>query len=72
MKTLAMDQISDNKYNEIWKQFSLTKINRTSDMDDQAQQVYKKMKKKKLDLSDGSALDLDNDLEEKETGENNG
>jgi len=67
MKTLAMEEISGNKYNEIWKKATFEKTNRDSDMDNQAQQVWKKMNKKKIDFSN----DIGNNNLEEETGEEN-
>ena len=47
MKTLAMDEISANKYNEIYKKFTFEKTKTISDMDSQEQDIFKKMKKNK-------------------------
>jgi replicative DNA helicase len=67
MNTLAMEQISNEKYNQIWKKFSFEKTNKESDMDRQSNEIMKKMKKKKLD-DIGYNTDLDND---EQTGEEN-
>jgi len=70
METLAMEEISANKYNEIWKKFSQLKVNRVSELDNQAQEVWKKMKKTKKDTK----MNLENDPgynEEEIEGEEN-
>lgn len=74
METLAMEEISTNKYNEIWKKFSQQKVNRVSDMDSQTQDVWKNMKKNK-DKNNQNKLNLDDDPgyqeEEEKEGDQN-
>lgn len=70
METLAMTQISENKYNEIWKKFSFEKTNKEYDVDKQSKEIAKKMKKKKFENDIGYNSDLE-DKEEENNGENN-
>jgi len=72
MKTLAMSEISTSAYNEIWKKFSFEKVDKVSDMDEQAKDVYKKMKnskkEKKISFSNDSGNNgIDSDEQEEET-----
>lgn len=43
--TLKMDQISEDTYNKIWKEYSFKKTERSADLNEQADMIVKKKKK---------------------------
>jgi len=47
--TLKMDQISEDTYNKIWKEYSFKKTERAADLNEQADFIAKKTKKKFTD-----------------------
>lgn len=57
-ETLKMDQISEDTYNKIWKEYSFKKTERTADLNDQVEMIVKKKVKKFTD--DAGYEDPDN------------
>jgi len=52
-KTLQIRQISENRYNEIWKEYSFNKTERASDMDNQVKSIVGKGKIKGFSSDSG-------------------
>lgn len=67
MKTLQMRQISEAKYNEIWKRHSFEKTSRISDVESEADRVVKKVKfKDEAGYEDPDSPDVRPELETEE------
>lgn len=66
--TLKITQISENEYNKIWREYSIKKTDKKSDVDARTENIFKSKKKFKNDAGydDPDSPDIQPSLEEKD------